>query len=581
MTLSDLAIAAPSTPSDISYDTVQEIRSPSPYKRNIDSLGGLISELEGNTPPSFSPPQNFGHMRSPQHDLGTNIASILVEDGNVFEGQTPAPFTAPPSPAPSQRHEAHGSSSDSSQHLILGGNLVSSENGIHAPFSSGTAALTGPQPIKTPQKKRYMHKEELEFTRRLNDLQSNYGADHPATIDTALRLANIFLEQGRHRSSERLCKQYAELLQKSVGENDPRTLMAFSQLSHIFSRQSQISKAKTLLQAVHSRASQNLHPSHPAILTIKTRLAICLRGAGNLVEAEKIFREVMVLGKETLPPDHDIMMLAMRTLAELLAEQGEYHEAENLLVVVYETDVLHQNLESQLRTREELGNLWVLKGEARKGAESLREVLEAEKLHYGPEHCYTLVAQQRFAIALLKIGSFVESGELFRDTVNKLAKTLGRNHSMTLWAELSLADFFNNRQRFGEAEELQKQVLRVSEEVYGWESKLTCISASALSDSYQLQGRLEEAHSVKEKAFRGYLQLLGPDHRITRACEQKLILLSQEREQLQRSQDGGSMSMNPQHGIVVEDVGLASFGISSSGLGGIFQPLEGYAGLQH
>jgi hypothetical protein len=41
------------------------------------------------------------------------------------------------------------------------------------------------------------------------------------------------------------------------------------------------------------------------------------------------------------------------------------------------------------------------------------------------------------------------------------------------------------------------------------------------------------------------------------------------------------MSMNPQHGIVVEDAGLASFGISGSGLGGIFQPREGYVGIQH
>jgi tetratricopeptide (TPR) repeat protein len=520
-------------------------------------------------------------MRSPQDDLGTNIANILVEDGNVFEGQTPAPFTAPPSPAPSQIHQAHGVSSDSPQHLILGGNLVSSENDIHAPFSSSTTALVDPQPIKTPQKKYYRHKEELECTRRLNDFQSNYGSDHPATIDTALRLARVFEEQGRFRSSEYLCKQSAELLQKSVGENDPRTLKAFSQLAGTFLRQSLLSKAKTLLQAMHSRASKNLHPSHLALLTIKIELAICLRWAGNLVEAEKIFREVMVLGKEILPPDHSTMMFAMSALAGLLVEQGEHLEAENILVVVYETDVLRQNVGCQLRTRSDLGNLWVVKGEAQKGAETLREVLAAEKLHYGPENCYTLVTQQRFAVALLHIGSFVESEELLRDAVNKFAKTLGRNHRMTLSAENSLARFFSSRQRFGEAEELQMQVFRVSEEVYGWASNLTCDIASAISDSYHLQGRLEEAHSMGEKAFRGWLQLLGPDHRITRDCEQKFILLSQEREQLQRSQDGASMSMNPQPGIVVENAGLASFGVSSSGLGGNFQPREADVGLQY
>ena len=579
MTLSDLAIAAPSTPSDISYDTVQEIRSPSPYKRNIDSLGSLISELEGNLPPSFTPSQIFGHMCSPRDEIGTNIASILVEDGNVFEGQTPAPFTAPPSPAPSQRHEAHGVSSDSSQHLILGGSLVSSENDLHAPFSFSTTALVDPQPIKTTQKIYYKHKEELEFTRRLNDLQSNYGSDHLATIDTALRLANIFSEQGRYRSSERLCKQSAELLQKSVGEDDPRTLSAFRLLSHIFVRQGQISKAKTLLQAIHSRASKVLHPSHLAFLEIKVELARCLAVTGHHAEADQSFREAIVLGRETLPPDHGTMIFAMRNLADLLGEQGEYFEAEKILLVLYETEVLSRNLENQLWTRSALADLWLPMGEAQKGAETLREVLAAQKQHLGPEHQSTLITQQRFALALLIVGKFVESEELFRDAVNKFAKTLGRNHRLTLTAELGLADFFNNRQRFGEAEELQKQVLRVSEEVFGWASKFTCDTASTISASYQLQGRLEEAHSMREKAFRGYLQLLGPDNRITRDCEQKLNLLTQRREQLQRSQDGASMSMDPQPGIVVEDVGLASFGISGSGLGGVFQPLEGYVGL--
>ncbi|PMD49902.1 TPR-like protein [Hyaloscypha bicolor E] len=573
--------SAPSTPSDISYDTVQEIRSPSPYKRNIDSLGGLISELEGNLPPSFPPPQIFDHMPSPQGDLGTDIASILVEDGNVFEGQTPAPFTAPPSPAPSQIHEAHGVSSDSSQHPILGGNLVSSENDIHAPFSSSTAGLAGPQPIKIPQKKHYKHKEELEFTRRLNDLQSNYGSDHPATIDTALRLAQIFEQQGRLRSSESLCKLSAELLQKSVGENDPRTLSAFSQLASIFIFQSQFSKAKTLLQAVHSRASKVLHPSHLVILCIKTTLATCLGTIGNHVEAEQIVREVIVLGKETLPPDHATMVSAMGTLERLLEEQGEYFEAEKMLVVLYETHVLNRYIEGQLQTRSKLSLLWILKGEAQKGMEALREVLAAQKQHFGPEHQDTLLTQQRFAVALQSIGRFVESEELFRDIVNISAKTVGRNHWMTLENEVRLADLFNIRRRFREAEELHKKVLRVSEKVYGWESRLTCFSASSLSATYHRQGRLEEAHSTKEKAFRGYLQILGPNHRKTRDCERGLILLTQEREQLQRSQDGASMSMDPQYGIVVEDAGLASFGISGSGLGGIFQPREGYVGIQH
>ena len=369
MTFSDIKIAAPSTPSDISYDTVQDIRSPSPYNRKIDSSGGLILEFEGNLPPSSSRPQIFGHMHSPQIAPGNNIASILVDHDNVFEGQSPAPFTAPPSPAPSQRHQVHGISSETSQHLLLGGNAVSSKNDIQGPFSSGAEALAEPSPVKTPQKKRYMEKEELELTQRLNDLQSKYGVDHLATVDTARRLARIFQTQGRYRSSERLCRQSAESLQKSSGENDPKTLSAFSQLSDVLISQSRFSEAKTLLQVVSSRASRVFHATHPTILEIKFHLATMSTSVGNYVEAERILREIMVLGRETLPPDHDTMIHAMTMLADVLVDQLDYLAAEEILLVLYETALIKGNLDHCLRTRSRLGRVWMLNGNTQKSLE--------------------------------------------------------------------------------------------------------------------------------------------------------------------------------------------------------------------
>jgi tetratricopeptide (TPR) repeat protein len=618
LSLSDQSIAAASTPSDISYNTVQEIRSPSPYKQNIDSPGGLLSQLERGQPPSFSPPQTFGRVRSLQNTSGIKSATILVEDGNVFEGQSPAPFTAPPSPAPSQRHEFHidissilvedgnvfegqspapftappspappqrhgfhGASSGSSQHLVLGENFVDRENDIHAPSSSSIAAVAGAPSIETRQKKRYLQKEELEFTQRLNDFQLKYGPDHLATVDTASRLAKIFHCQDRYRSAERLYRYSAEALQKSVGENDPRTLWAFALLSSVFLAQSQFSKAKTLLQVVHSKACRVLHPSHLDLLKIKNELANCLALIGNLVEAEQIFREVLVLGGETLPPDNEMMISTMMNLSDALEDQAKYSQAEKITKVVYETSVLNGNLNRQLLTRGTLARLSLLKGEFQKAVEASREVLAAQKQLFGPEHRNTIITQQYLAEALHEIGRMVESEELLRDTINKFAKTLGRNHTETLRAELSLAQLFYKQHRFGEAEELQKHALSVSQEVYGLASNLTRLSAGALGTLYHHQGRLEEAHSTMETAFRGALELLGPDHRITRSYESRLSTIAQEREQLQRPQDGASMILDDQHQIAVGGIERAPFGAPSSGLDGNFQPFEGYMGLYH
>jgi hypothetical protein len=49
LTLIDPIAASPSTPSDISYDTIQDIRSPSPYQWKTTCLGGVNAATEGNT----------------------------------------------------------------------------------------------------------------------------------------------------------------------------------------------------------------------------------------------------------------------------------------------------------------------------------------------------------------------------------------------------------------------------------------------------------------------------------------------------------------------------------------------------
>jgi hypothetical protein len=101
MSPAELIIAAPSTPSDVGYNTVQDIRSPSQYQRNLDSLHDLASELEGNTPPLSCSPPSLGQVPLRQGAFGMNFTGTLVGDDDLFERQSPAPFTAPHSPAPS------------------------------------------------------------------------------------------------------------------------------------------------------------------------------------------------------------------------------------------------------------------------------------------------------------------------------------------------------------------------------------------------------------------------------------------------------------------------------------------------
>jgi hypothetical protein len=98
-----------------------------------------------------------------------------------------------------------------------------------------------------------------------------------------------------------------------------------------------------------------------------------------------------------------------------------------------------------------------------------------------------------------------------------------------------------------EAEEVATKVLTICEDVYGKKNLTTCHSAMALGLSYEGQHRLEEAYSAIEKSFDGYAQILGPDHVHAKACETKLIELTQKMDQLRKSRNIAFPRTNSPH----------------------------------
>jgi hypothetical protein len=267
------------------------MRSPSPYQRSTALLGGGDSGFEGTPlPSSISPLPALIHIR-PLNTFDVDISSNN-DNGTFFEGQSPAPFTAPPSPAPTSKNEV--------QRAFQVGTVGESSAGKR------DVAQTLSQPTQNNQKTRYKQTEELEVTERLNDLRSKHGLYHPATIDTAMRLAGILIMQGRYRSAELLCKQCAECLLSTLGENNPRTLDAFGRLALCFVQEGQLAKAGKLYRAVYSKASQIFRQSDREFLYLKIDFAYCVAGLGDVTAAERALRETRVIGRKVLRADDPI-----------------------------------------------------------------------------------------------------------------------------------------------------------------------------------------------------------------------------------------------------------------------------------
>jgi tetratricopeptide (TPR) repeat protein len=283
--------------------------------------------------------------------------------------------------------------------------------------------------IHNIQNKRYKQMQELELSGRLDDLRFKYGENHPATIDTAIRLSGVLSDQGRYRSAELLLKQCEECLQQSVGENNKITLVTSSKLAHCFVQQGQLSKAEKLFTEVYLRASQFSTPSDPMFLVMKMDFANCIALLGNSAGAEQELREVLNVGRGFLPVDDHILLTCMRYLAEVLKLRSKFCEAEKILLDLMQAEARGETADC-LRTRALLGDVYRLQGKFQQAERTLREVQEAQQQLLGSEHDQTLITERTLVLILRDLRRFDESEKLLRESIERSIKVLGIKHRL-------------------------------------------------------------------------------------------------------------------------------------------------------
>ncbi len=283
------------------------------------------------------------------------------------------------------------------------------------------------------QKKRYRQTEELELTQRLNDLRSRFAISHPATIDTAIRLAEILGYQGRYRAAELLFKQSANCLLTNFGQNDPRTIIAFERLAYCYFQQDQLSKAEKLFGMLYSKASQILPSSSREFLRIKKDFGYCKFQLGDPAAAEQAVREVLAIGSQVLPANYRLIRDCMTDLAIALMDRGgldAFSEAERLLSDLTEVSALYKDIPvaARLYNRTLLATIHNFQGKHHLAEQVLREVCETQTLTLGREHADTLQTTTQPVKTLKELGRFLEGEELLRDAPKISTKILGEKH---------------------------------------------------------------------------------------------------------------------------------------------------------
>lgn len=168
--------------------------------------------------------QNFEGHEGPQPPFGLRPTSIVepIETQSDFSGQSPAPFTAPSSPALSWRAASSIVGFPVSSNPITQNSYEPTE-GLVTPYLHPNETVES-RFILTSPRTRYRQQEENEYQQRLDALVRQHGPNHPVSLDTLHRLGVILRDQGRYKAAETTFREAIEGWQKTYGDGHPKTI---------------------------------------------------------------------------------------------------------------------------------------------------------------------------------------------------------------------------------------------------------------------------------------------------------------------------------------------------------------------
>ena len=223
------------------------------------------------------------------------------------------------------------------------------------------------------------------------DVQSQiYGPNHPSTLATRTRLAELSLD-----ASFSLAEMTSVLAarQEIFGPNHAATLMSRAKLAGALRRANLFDRACQEYQTVLQIYRETLDENHPSVLVMRFHLAKVYQSRGDYAVAKAMFDEIYDAEREIFGEDNPQTLTTRDSRADVLVELArgqddrESAKAEYLAVLQARERVLGPTHFATLRTRRKLAQtLTTMAGEFSGGISTLYDVLDTQIQVLGADH---------------------------------------------------------------------------------------------------------------------------------------------------------------------------------------------------
>ncbi|KFY16426.1 hypothetical protein V492_01335 [Pseudogymnoascus sp. VKM F-4246] len=284
------------------------------------------------------------------------------------------------------------------------------------------------------------------FSSALDIYQEHLPAKDLRIYAAEEKLAGVLRSMGDHEGAFTLYRQALAGKVAALGQNHVSTLRTGVALANNYRAQCQYKPAlEILLQAV-STTTNLLGHEHPDTLNAMIHLGILCRNMGKAEEAEKWLLRVVEEGAKALGGRHPDILRAELALGMLYVQRGREAEAEPRLriVVLGRQRYLGVKNDATVRAVEMLGYCLWETGQRDEVEELCMRSCDA--VEEGGEVGW-------------KGNRYAASERVFRKSVAKSDRNLGKDHPDTLDCVLMLAQICGASDRVGEARQLFQRVL--------------------------------------------------------------------------------------------------------------------------
>jgi tetratricopeptide (TPR) repeat protein len=338
------------------------------------------------------------------------------------------------------------------------------------------------------------------------------------TVEASVRstLGHTYWKLGELEPAEDHLERALALRRERLGDEHPDTLTSYNRLANLYRAQGRLADAEPIYRDLLEKRRRVLGAEHKETLTSIHNLAGLYRDQGRLQEALPLYQQALELCRKTLPPEDSQRLNALEGLAGMYKDLGRYPDAEPLYleVLAVRRKLYGDDYPSTLRTMNNLAVIYSRLGRLEESEKLYLSVLQAERKVQGEDHPETLVTMTNLAKTYYLMHRFDDAVALYRDALERGRRVLGEDHRGNLITMDGLAQTYVQMGRFADAEKVLVEAIERNEGASGTDS-IGMLLLNNLALTYLYTDRLDAADETAQRAIATARRSLPAGHWFT------------------------------------------------------------------